>query len=323
MAIVAGIDEAGLGPVLGPLVVTSAVFSVPDSALNQSLWPLLAGSVAAKPARRGQSVAIGDSKKLFKRNKPNGIEHLERAVLSALRTRDYSPGNLAELLQIIAPQSIEQMAMYQWYDAASLATPTCISQIDLDLSSNVLAHGLGQADIKLLSLRALPIFVSQYNELVKNTRNKSAATLGLVYQLVMRIWNHIPANTLVRICIDRQGGRKHYQPSLERIFPGCDMKIIEETDARSAYIIRDTNRSAEISFTIKADATELPVALASMVSKYLRELFMSQFNAFWISRIENLKPTAGYYTDGKRFYQQILPEIKKLALDESSIWRSR
>jgi len=169
----------------------------------------------------------------------------------------------------------------------------------------------------------LPVFVGEYNQLVGATRNKSTASTGLVYQLVMRIWKHITPNSAVRICIDRQGGRKHYLTSLERIFEGCQLRITEETDTRSAYVIRDGNKSAEIIFSIKADDTELPVALASMLCKYLRELFMSQFNAFWTSRIPELTPTAGYYTDGKRFYEQILPEIKNLNIDENIIWRNR
>jgi len=323
VAIVAGIDEAGLGPVLGPLVVSSAVFHVPDDAIDQPLWPLLAGSVVAKPLRRGQALAIGDSKKLFKRKKIDGLEHLERATLAALRSRNFQSENLADLLKIIAPQSLEHIRQYPWYKPESLSIPTCISQTDLDLSSNVLDHGLGQANIKLLSFRAMPVFVGEYNHIIAATRNKSTASTGLVYQLVMRIWKHIPPGAAVRICIDRQGGRKHYLTSLERIFEGCQLRITEETDARSAYIVRDGNKTAEIIFSIKADATELPVALASMLSKYLRELLMSQFNAFWTGLVEGLAPTAGYYTDGKRFYEQILPEIKKLGLDENIIWRNR
>ena len=42
-----------------------------------------------------------------------------------------------------------------------------------------------------------------------------------------------------------------------------------------------------------------------MTSKYLRELAMKAFNAFWCDRVPGLPPTAGYPTDAKRFYHDI------------------
>ncbi len=52
MAIVVGIDEAGYGPLLGPLVVSAAVFQMPDQLVGKNLWDMLAGSVTAKASRR-------------------------------------------------------------------------------------------------------------------------------------------------------------------------------------------------------------------------------------------------------------------------------
>ncbi|MCH8916798.1 MAG: hypothetical protein IIC52_01970 [Proteobacteria bacterium] len=41
MAIVAGIDEAGFGPTLGPLVVSGVAFRVPDDQVDRCLYGLL------------------------------------------------------------------------------------------------------------------------------------------------------------------------------------------------------------------------------------------------------------------------------------------
>ena len=46
MTIIAGIDEAGYGPLLGPMVVTITAFDVPDEKAKCSLWDLLNDAVS-------------------------------------------------------------------------------------------------------------------------------------------------------------------------------------------------------------------------------------------------------------------------------------
>src|SRR4030042_446845 len=41
MVVLAGIDEAGFGPLLGPLVVSSSAFSLPNHFLTEDLWQIL------------------------------------------------------------------------------------------------------------------------------------------------------------------------------------------------------------------------------------------------------------------------------------------
>jgi hypothetical protein len=69
--------------------------------------------------------------------------------------------------------------------------------------------------------------------------------------------------------------------------------------------------------------TFLPTALASMTAKYLRELSMRAFNEFWCAHIPDLKPTAGYYGDSRRFKRAIESKQRELGIDDHLIWRSR
>jgi ribonuclease HII len=65
------------------------------------------------------------------------------------------------------------------------------------------------------------------------------------------------------------------------------------------------------------------VALASMVSKYTREVMMREFNRFWQQHIPDLKPTAGYPADAARFLDTIRPVLARLGIDERRVWRRK
>ena len=60
-----------------------------------------------------------------------------------------------------------------------------------------------------------------------------------------------------------------------------------------------------------------------MTAKYLRELSMRPFNAFWQRHIPNLKPTAGYPTDARRFFDDIGDVRQRLTIANDVIWRCR
>jgi hypothetical protein len=67
----------------------------------------------------------------------------------------------------------------------------------------------------------------------------------------------------------------------------------------------------------------LPAALASMASKYLRELAMEALNAFWRHRVAGLRPTAGYPQDARRFKAEIAAVQAELGIPDRQIWRMR
>ena len=66
----------------------------------------------------------------------------------------------------------------------------------------------------------------------------------------------------------------------------------------------------KVHFLAKGETRQLPIALASMTSKYVRELFMDVFNRYFQLHCQGITPTAGYYTDGKRF----LADLKSYGL---------
>ena len=92
---------------------------------------------------------------------------------------------------------------------------------------------------------------------------------------------------------------------LEAALPGHDIRVLEESNRRSRYAV-DAN--AVVMFMPEAEEAHFPVAIASMIAKYCRELMMRRFNAYWGERIE-CRPTAGYVQDARRWLEDVGPVL--------------
>jgi hypothetical protein len=120
---------------------------------------------------------------------------------------------------------------------------------------------------------------------------------------------------------DKHGGRHYYGELLANEFFGRPIRPVVESPARSTYRIDLADRRLNVAFLERADRSHLPVALASMVSKYVREALMRGFNDYWCGRVDGLAPTAGYYTDAMRFLAAIRPLFEDG--DEGRVVRTR
>jgi ribonuclease HII len=94
-------------------------------------------------------------------------------------------------------------------------------------------------------------------------------------------------------------------------------------DGRSEYRLHQDEHVVRIIFTEKAEEQCLPVAMASMLSKYLRECLMDRFNRFWQMHLPRLEPTAGYYSDGERFLKDIAAKRQELGIGDDLLVRCR
>jgi ribonuclease HII len=318
--VVIGIDEAGYGPILGPLVVTAAGFEVPAAAAETCLWKLLRRSVTAKATARRSKIPILDSKKLYHRK--DGLGRLERSALAFVAAWRGLPPSLLGLLGQVCPESLSKLHEYPWYRDADLPIPVEADAAGIRLVAGLLGRDLNANSILPAGAWSEVLLEGHYNRMVTSTQNKAVVLSGLTLRLVQRVAEDYPGRRL-RIYIDKQGARANYAPLLLRAFEDRRLKVLEETALSSAYELTQGPVVWRMSFHQSGESLHLAIALASLISKYLRELLMACFNRYWSRQVPALQPTAGYYEDGTRFLKEIGPHLHRLGIPAERLVRQR
>ena len=319
MAILVGIDEAGFGPILGPLVVSSSSFSLPRGFLEADLWQILRKSTGKKKKHLAGRLLITDSKKAH--NKRDGTKHLKRTILACLRCLDKKPATLTELLGLLCPDCVERLSSYPWYQNAA-AYEIAGNDTDIKIASEVLKDELSLNKIKLLELKSCCLDVAYYNKMMGSVKNKARVLFGTTSELIKRAYDNFGGDDL-QVIVDRQGGRVYYRRELLRSFADMELRILLESPKASSYELKAGGKGMRLHFVVGADERFLPVSLASMVSKYLRELLVDNINRYFNGFDAELKPTAGYWKDGLRFIEDLKKKIPHVRYESEQLIRCR
>lgn len=399
MPLIIGVDEAGYGPNLGPLVIAASAWRVPSG-----LWADRTDARSASPEflrcdcitpinkRANGTDATGgpwiaDSKVVYR---SGGIAALERTVLAAMMvshgrlSSDRAEGSrtvggmavgaanggvpAASPLPQSAAAFCRELAGRDaagWIEdrankAIDLALPRAATLAEVDRGaanwlrtfdkrpllgsaisgtsppvqrsrpSPVEPTGVvvesARPPIELLGLVARPIFPSEFNRLLDHCARKSdllsRASLELVLRMIERLRGRFGAEESLTIYCDKHGGRNRYSALLSEVAGGSLFATIEESREASRYRGRCDRWSVEWLFLSKAERL-VPVALASLTAKYLRELAMESFNRYWTSRVPGLRATAGYPVDARRFLAETEAARRAEAVSLSEFWRNK
>jgi ribonuclease HII len=316
MGILIGVDEAGYGPNLGPLVVMATRWRVADRPDQVDLFQRLAGCVTREKTRDGLRTWIADSKTVY--NPSRGLTDLERGVrtLWSLWSGKKPPDNLADWWRILDPARFDDRAEQPWYAGAGPELPLAGGEPATEAVDHF-RNECEQADVILETVRGRIVCPRRFNAEVARAGTKgrmlSETTLDLVAEVLA---GRFDEPTLV--LLDKHGGRNQYR---EFLLPWIDGRLpvcLEEGAERSRYRVEQV----EFRFQAKSEA-HFPVAAASMFAKYVRELTMEPFNRWWRERIPDLAPTAGYPLDAKRFWTAIEATAARDGIPKSLIWRER
>jgi hypothetical protein len=335
--IIAGIDEAGYGPLLGPLVVGCCAFRVEDAEFSPAdnslaelpcIWKRLAKVASKKRQPSGKKLHINDSKLVY--SPSNGLHELERSVLAILQAANAiaddatTPLNdLASLLSMTANHVLNDLPAYPWYQPSpGERFPLEQESLSLKLFANAVKAEMTRNKTFCVAMRARIVLERQLNQMMQATRNKASALFSTGAIHIDYLLKTFGDQNLTIFC-DRQGGRERYGSLLRLMFEDWSLEVLHEADDSSDYLLHRGPHVARIVFREKAEQQCLSVALASMLSKYLREALMQRFNAYWIKLVPNVAPTAGYYQDGTRFLRDIQPKLAELKIADESLIRAR
>ena len=314
MARLIGMDEAGLGPNLGPFVVAVTVWDVPGSPFEFDFWKTFEDVLTNSPGVRDTRLHVADSKEVFQPKR--GFSALERGVLAALRMNGLEPRSFEELCRCLLPSTPKDDAIAEippWYRDHPVKLPT--EPIDVGIgdawSTACQRHG-----VQLVAIKAAIVEPQRFNQLIRDYDNKSLVVSRVAFQLLRSVWSPDEAEAFV--VGDKHGGRNRYDQLLSEVLDGEMIFRLEEGAERSDYRVGKT----VLRFQPRAEENG-PVALASMTAKYVRELAMLRFNQYWASHVDGLKPTQGYPVDAKRFREEIFETQRKLGITDDVLWRNR
>ena len=274
---VLGVDENGLGPRLGPLVATAVLVEV-------STYD------AKKLARAAARVGVGDSKQTSAHGQMKAAEGVALAI--AERVSGQVPHDLDALLAAVSIDG--SLALRAPCPHAS--TPQCWGErVPLPAFGGDVAEGraslaaLAKRGVVVRRARSAIACVKVFNREVERRGSKLSVDLELFERLILDA-RATCADDLLAIC-GMVGGIRKYRDFFARIDASAITEA-EESRERSRYRVDGVG---EIVFEVDSDAHHLPVALASMLGKYVRELAMERQTRFYRGHDTSLPVVSGYH----------------------------
>jgi ribonuclease HII len=272
-----GVDENGLGPRLGPLVATAC-------ALETSRKD-------ASASKLGASLGIADSKVSSGFGSMAHAEGLALAI--AAQSLGRTPEHADDVLAAISLDGLDTLRA----PCPSTTRAQCWSSHSVPAFGGELAQGreilasLGDARgrTQVVRVRSAILCAHTYNAAVARRGSKLDVDLELFERLLLDV-RGATGRELRAVCGMVGGIRRYPQRFLH--LDAAHTTTIEEARRRASYYVEDLG---DVTFEVDADASSLPVALASMVGKYVRELAMARQNAFYRGHDPELPEVSGYH----------------------------
>lgn len=260
-----GVDENGLGPRLGPLIVTGVLAEVNEQGTK----------IVSRKARGRLAAVLGDSKAMIS----HGDVSLGEAWARVLATRGCArpgtePTSVESLVHGLSLDDVEELRR----PCPSQASSMCWSPAGeafgatADLLEEIGRHldALAKKGVVVRAVRSALICNRRLNDAFAQGRSRFHVDLHAMERLVLAL-REVARADVDAVC-GKVGGLGDYASAFGPLAGRLHVQL-EKTRARSAYQFPGVGR---IAFVMDADDSDLLVGLASMVGKYLREVLMSR-----------------------------------------------
>ena len=280
-----GIDEAGYGPNLGPMVMTAVIAESTNETGGQPVactavdfWNDLAGSVDRAGGDR-ERVWIDDSKAILRGGK--GRERLEIACLAAIHAfRNELPGCVGELVAILGAGSLAEIELDRWNEPVigDRVWPPTASSDALDAVVACRPFAPAVAAWRIASLKSVVVGPARFNGGLAVHGSKAAVHFEAFDRLLKQVWDRAGDGGRRSSRVTNTGVGTITCGRFRRPSPTRGSIAAPESPDLSQYTIRDREPKARADPDAARDQHDGLVALASIVSKTVRELWMDVFN---------------------------------------------
>jgi len=281
-----GIDENGLGPRLGPMLVTAVLARVTEEG----------AAIVSKKPRGGLAERLGDSKAMVAYGDVALAEAWARVLVSrgggrtGERAEAKTPDDLChaialeerKTLRALCPSHVEPQC-WNTSGEAFAATDELLQTIQGDLDK------LAKKGVEIVAVRSSILCAKRLNDGVSAGKNRFSMDLHAMEELVLAL-RSLAGAEVTAVC-GKVGGFGKYSSAFGPL-SGRMHVVLEESRAKSAYRFPGLG---EIAFVRDGDASDLLVSLASMVGKWMRELLMARVTRHWQSIVPNLRGASGYH----------------------------
>src|SRR5450432_498897 len=261
-----GIDENGLGPRLGPLVVTAVWAKV----------SILGGPIAARKPRGSLARRLGDSKEMVSHGNVALGEAWARAIARRIGLDARDPDELIHALALDSrielrkpcPSHVEAQCWSTEREAFE-AEEDLVALVARDLDR------LAERGIDVTGVRSSVVCTKRLNQARVDGKSRFDVDLHAMERMFLHACESEKAN--VDVVCGKVGGYARYSGAFGPL-AGRLHAIIEEGAKKSSYSFPGLGI---ISFVRDADAHHLLVAMASMVGKWIREVMMGRIVRFY------------------------------------------